>query len=119
MSNQAGSKIFARDATGLTRQIGAWDAFLGNILAMGVSYFFVFAYFASLLFPGANLPVTVFVTLIPGIVVALLYYLFTVAMPRTGGDYVWTSRILHPSLGFMTNVVLTFTWLSSIATAVA
>jgi amino acid transporter len=121
MSNQPGRQqgIFAREATGLTRQIGAWDAFLGNILAMGVSYFFVFAYFASLLFPGADLPITVFVTLIPGVVVALLYYLFTVAMPRTGGDYVWTSRILHPSLGFMTNLVLTFTWLSSLAVAIA
>jgi amino acid transporter len=111
--------VFVRDATGLTRQIGAWEAFLGNILAMGVAYFFVFEFFATLLFPGVDLPITVFVTLIPGVVVALLYYLFTVAMPRTGGDYVWTSRVLHPSLGFMTNLLLTFTWLSSIATAVA
>lgn len=111
--------VFVRDATGLTRQIGTWESFLGNILAMGISYFFVFEFFATLLFPGVNLPVTVLVTLIPGVVVALLYYLFTVAMPRTGGDYVWTSRILHPSLGFMTNLLLTFTWLSSIATAVA
>ncbi len=86
---------------------------------MGIAYFFVFEFFATLLFPGVNLPITVLVTLIPGVVVALLYYLFTVAMPRTGGDYVWTSRILHPSLGFMTNLLLTFTWLSSIATAVA
>lgn len=111
--------VFVREATGLTRQIGAFDAFLGNILAMGVSYFFVFAWFASLFFPGADLPITVLVTLIPGVVVALLYYLFTVAMPRTGGDYVWTSRILSPSLGFMTNLVLTFTWLTSLAVAVA
>jgi amino acid transporter len=86
---------------------------------MGIAYLFVFEFFATLLFPGVNLPITVLVTLIPGVVVALLYYLFTVAMPRTGGDYVWTSRILHPSLGFMTNLLLTFTWLSSIATAVA
>lgn len=110
--------VFVREATGLTRQITAFDAFVGNILAMGIAYFFVFEFFATLLFPGVNLPVTVFITLIPGVVVALLYYLFTVAMPRTGGDYVWTSRILHPSLGFMTNLLLTFTWLSSIATAV-
>ena len=86
---------------------------------MGVSYFFVFEFFATLLFPGVDLPITILVTLIPGVVVALLYYLFTVAMPRTGGDYVWTSRALHPSIGFMTNLLLTFTWLSSIATAVA
>jgi amino acid transporter len=110
--------VFVRNATGLTRQIGSSEAFLGNILAMGVCYFFVFAFFASLLLPGVNLPVTVLVTLVPGSIVALLYYLFTVAMPRTGGDYIWTSRILHPSLGFVTNFLLTFTWLTSIATAV-
>ena len=115
----ADKQVFVRNATGLTRQIGTWEAFLGNILAMGIAYFFVFAFFASLIFPGVDLPVTVFVTLIPGCIVALLYYMFTVAMPRTGGDYVWTSRILHPSLGFMTNLLLTFVWLSSIATAVA
>jgi basic amino acid/polyamine antiporter, APA family len=86
---------------------------------MGVSYFFVFAYFASYFFPQADLPITVAVTLIPGIVVALLYYLFTVAMPRTGGDYVWTSRVLSAPLGFMTNLVLTFTWLTSLSIAVA
>lgn len=110
--------VFVRNATGLTRQIGSSEAFLGNILAMGVCYFFVFAFFASFLLPGTNLPVTVLVTLVPGSIVAFLYYLFTVAMPRTGGDYIWTSRILHPSLGFVTNFLLTFTWLTSIATAV-
>lgn len=110
---------FAREATGLTRQISGFDAFLGNILAMGIAYFFVFEFFATLLFPGVDLPVTIVVTLIPGVVVALLYYLFTVAMPRTGGDYVWTSRALGAPLGFMTNMVLTFTWLASMATAVA
>ncbi|HKW05342.1 MAG TPA: amino acid permease [Nitrososphaerales archaeon] len=111
--------LFVRNATGLTRQIGSLDAFVGNILAMGLAYFFVFEFFATSLFPGVDLPVTILVTLIPGVVVALLYYLFTVAMPRTGGDYVWTSRILHPSVGFMTNLLLTFTWMSSLAVAVA
>ena len=110
---------FVREATGLVRTLSSSEAFLGNILAMGIAYFFVFEYFATLLFPGVNLPVTIAVTLIPGIVVALLYYLFTVAMPRTGGDYVWTSRILGAPLGFMTNFVLTFTWMASMATAVA
>jgi hypothetical protein len=77
---------FVREATGLVKAISGMDAFLGNILAMGIAYFFVFEYFATLLFPGVNLPITILVTLIPGVVVALLYYLFTVAMPRTGGD---------------------------------
>lgn len=117
----AGSEkgTFVREATGLVRNISSSEAFLGNILAMGIAYFFVFEFFATLLFPGVNLPVTIAITLIPGLVVALLYYLFTVAMPRTGGDYVWTSRVLGAPIGFMTNFVLTFTWMASMATAVA
>ncbi len=82
---------------------------------MGISYLFVFAYFASLLYPGVNLPATVAFTLIPGVVVSLIYYIFTVAMPRTGGDYVWVSRTLHPSLGYLTNFLITFALLSSVA----
>lgn len=88
-------KLFVRDATGLTSSLSGRDAMVGNILAMGVSYFMVFAFFASLLYPGVNLPYTVLVTLVPCVVVATIYYLFTVSMPRTGGDYVWVSRVVR------------------------
>jgi APA family basic amino acid/polyamine antiporter len=108
-------KVFAREATGLTREIGARDALTGNILAMGVAYLFVFAFYSSLLYPGVDLPITVLFTLIPGVVVTLIYYLFTVVMPRTGGDYVWVSRVVHPSIGFLTNFLITFALMSSVA----
>jgi amino acid transporter len=40
---------------------------------------------------------------LPCIPIAMFYWLMTVAFPRTGGDYIWTSRILHPSLAFANN----------------
>jgi amino acid transporter len=64
--------------------------------------------FAIGLYPNANLTASIGLALIPAIIVALTYYIMSVAMPRTGGDYVWVGRIIHPALGFMVNFGLTF-----------
>jgi amino acid transporter len=108
-----------REATGLTRALSGWDALIGNIMSMGIAFVFVYAYFASLLYPGVNLPLTVGVALLPGIVFSIVYYLFTVAMPRTGGDYVWVSRIVHPAVGYLGNFFITFTLFTIVGTVAA
>ncbi len=106
-------KVFVRDSTGLTREIGGFSAMIGNIMIMGIGYVFVFAFFATLLYPGVNLPLTVAFTLIPGVLYSVIYYLFTVSMPRSGGDFVWVSRIIHPSIGFVGNLLITFALLTT------
>jgi amino acid transporter len=49
----------------------------------------------------------------PGILALLgIYYVFTTSMPRSGGDYVFMSRILHPAIGLAANFIgyATFLW---------
>ncbi|HUK27908.1 MAG TPA: APC family permease [Candidatus Acidoferrales bacterium] len=94
-------KVFVRDATGLVRQLSAWDVLMFNLLNMGLGWPLLYSYFGAGSYPGVNLALAVIVGLVPNFFIALLYYYMTVAMPRSGGDYVWVSRLIHPSIGFM------------------
>ncbi|MFI5419629.1 MAG: APC family permease, partial [Nitrososphaerales archaeon] len=97
-----------RNATGLVRQIGAFDSFVFNFLSMALFGVMFTMVFAMGLYPNANISYSILLALIPAVIVALTYIVLSVAMPRTGGDYVWVGRIIHPALGFVVNFGLTF-----------
>jgi len=107
---------FARDATGLVRQLTAFDAFnivfAAVLIPVGISQALGFG---AASFPGANIGLAFILggSLLLGF--GGVYVLLTLAMPRSGGDYVWVSRILHPFLGFIVNVTLTFVFVNWIA----
>ena len=109
---------FVRESTGLTREISGKSALVGNLLSMGVAGSFFYAFFSELLFPGADLPFTVLFSIVPALVVAYVYWVLTVSMPRTGGDYVWVSRIIEPTTGFTTNWIITNGCMQAFATAI-
>jgi APA family basic amino acid/polyamine antiporter len=114
-------KVFTRDATGLTKQLSGWDA-LGVILS-GIGLLFVFNAIGLTEgpFPGANPIVTPFFGFLLVLPLVGLYVLFSIALPRTGGDYVWVSRTFHPIVGFFTNFTITIisiSFVGSIGTAV-
>ncbi|MGP8068818.1 MAG: APC family permease [Candidatus Bathyarchaeia archaeon] len=109
---------FVREATGLTREISGTNALVGNLLSMGVAGSFFYAFFSELLFPGADLPFTVLFSIVPALIVAYVYWVLTVSMPRTGGDYVWISRIIEPTTGFTTNWLITNGCMQAFATAI-
>jgi APA family basic amino acid/polyamine antiporter len=94
-------KYFVREATGLVREFSFFDLaavnFSGMGLFAGLTVFLGFTY----LFPNANLPLAMLITLLAFIPLGVTYAMNLVAMPRSGGDYVFISRVLHPSLGLM------------------
>lgn len=106
---------FARKASGLTRTVSALDALMYNINAMGILFVLPYATWGAGLYLGVDLPSTMLIALPMSIPIAVLYAYFSAAMPRTGGDYVWVSRCIHPAIGFMSNFLLTTVLLAWIA----
>lgn len=74
------------------RQLGTFDSFVLGIFILGV--------FAIGLYPSANLLLSIAFAMIPAIIIALTYVFLSVAMPRSGSDYVWVSRILNQGAWF-------------------
>jgi amino acid transporter len=74
-----------------------------------------FMMIATLVFAGANIPLAGLLAIIMGILLIIPYGLMTSAMPRSSGDYVWVSRIIHPLVGVVAAFlfwVFFFGWLS-------
>lgn len=109
-----GARIFLREATGLVKEISPHSALVYNMVAMGLPFMFIYTTWSLILFPGAYLPLTALYAIPLGMLPALVYYLMSAAMPRSGGDYVWISRLIHPGVGLMTSFALTFVLLVAI-----
>lgn len=108
--------LFVRNATGLVRELSGFDAFnlvfSAILIPVGISQALGFDPAA---FPGANLVISFLIAAVVMAAFGVVYLYLTMSMPRSGGDYVWVSRILHPGLGFIANATLTFvflTWIS-------
>lgn len=95
--------IFTRDATGLVRNISTHQAFIYNFMAIGL-YGFTWATLFSVgytqPFLGANIGLAIVLMAISAIPFYVCTSMLASALPRSGGDYVWQSRVLHPSVGF-------------------
>lgn len=106
----AEKKLFLRKATGLVREIGMFSAMLiviCNVVGLGwQKRVFQTTGWAPIKETELvlGLPPLVMAFLVLGVfVVATTVFVFaimTVAMPRSGGGYVFISRIVHPAVGF-------------------
>lgn len=94
---------FVRRSMGLVKQISSADAVIGNILLVNFVAAVATLVVVPFTFPGANLPLAVLLAMLPALALGTVYVLFAVAMPRSGGEYVYVSRILSPGIGFAAN----------------
>jgi amino acid transporter len=95
--------LFLRNATGLVREVSALDAFIMNTFGMNVAIGGVFLFLqAPADFPQGNMLVAVIIgTITMAFTLLWVYSTFAAAMPRSGGDYVFVSRTLHPFIGWL------------------
>jgi len=98
-------QLFVRRSTGLVREASALDATIfnavfsapvGATLAWGV-------FFALTAFPGSDLVAATIWCLVLNVPILIMMSLLASSMPRTGGDYVWVSRILSPPAAVVSN----------------
>ena len=112
-----------REATGLVREAGARDilALAAMNMSWGLSafwYFFWGPYYA----PGGDLNMGITVVLIPMLFGSVVWAMMATIMPRSGGDYIFNSRILHPVLGFLSSlgwVAVNFIWCATLSAYVS
>lgn len=110
LAKSAGVTVFRRSSSGLTRQFGALDVLIYNVawsmlLIPGAAYLYLQGYFA---FPNGDIVMAVLVTALWATPMFISYSMLASSMPRSGGDYVWQSRILHGSIGFVTMMIMAF-----------
>jgi APA family basic amino acid/polyamine antiporter len=99
----ASPAVFVRRSSGLVREVSAGNAWVGNMLIANLMIGAVTLLLVPYSFPGANIGGAILLSAIPAVFLATVYVLFGIAMPRSGGDYVYISRTLHPALGFAAN----------------
>lgn len=94
--------VFRRTASGLTREISAVHHWIYNVFTLlvltGAAFFYVWA---PGQFPATNPIVGLLVAAIIIVPIYVAYSMLGSSMPRSGGDYIFQSRILHPSIAFM------------------
>lgn len=95
----APSGLFVRKSSGLVRELGVRDAFafnIGGVNPTGIG-FFLFIILAG--FPGADITWPIVIAFLGTILLCLMYSQLVATMPRSGADFVYTSRLLNPALG--------------------
>lgn len=122
-SGKAVSGLFLRKATGLVRDVSVWDAIVLNSSGMNVGVGVALLFLWGAQMPGANILVaTIVCTLVVALTTAYNYATAAGAFPRSGADYVFTSRVLGPVWGFMLSgqqVIWNFFWMAFNAWAMA
>lgn len=94
------SNLFVRKATGLVRSWSVFDAFVYAFFSINLVTLGLYSFSQMYFFEGG---------MVNALVVSAIFIFFEVivyagliaVMPRSGGDYVWQSRILGGAVGFI------------------
>ncbi len=98
-SAMAKPEIFTRKASGLVRVMSPYSAFVYNILTMGLIFPWTYLWAPGAL-PGGRLVWGILLAMVIEIPIAFVYVWLSTALPRSGGDYVFQSRVFGGGTAF-------------------
>ena len=91
--------VFTRASSGLVRQVRTTDVFFFGFTTIALSYI-VFTILSWSAYPGASMELATIIAIVGALGIGGTYALFASMYPRSGGEYVFLSRTLHPLVGF-------------------
>jgi amino acid transporter len=103
-------QVFTRRASGLVRVMSPYSAFIYNILTMGVIFPWTYVW-APTAFQGSNLVLGILFAFLFELPIALAYVWLATALPRSGGDYVFQSRVFGGGFGFTVVFAFFVVWI--------
>jgi len=92
-------EVFTRKASGLVRVMSPYSAFIYNILTMGLIFPWTYLWAPGAL-PGGRLVWGILLAMVIEIPIAFVYVWLSTALPRSGGDYVFQSRVFGGGIAF-------------------
>lgn len=92
-------EVFTRKASGLVRVMSPYSAFVYNILTMGLIFPWTYLWAPGAL-SGGNLFWGIILATLIEIPIAFTYVWLSTALPRSGGDYVFQSRVFGGGWAF-------------------
>lgn len=110
--------IFSRTATGLRKEAGTFDIFVYNTNNQNIGLGVAFLFLAVGAYAGGVLPLSAILAVILVVPLYFVYSKLSADMPRSGGDYVWTSRIFGVRYGPIVGFTLSWTWIILAVTAI-
>jgi APA family basic amino acid/polyamine antiporter len=104
---------FARKASGLVRGLSFVDAFGVGFMNQGLTpSMWVMISLGLSVYTGGNLIIaTLLSVLLCGIGFSLVWGILGGSMPRSGGEYIYNSRIIHPLIGIAESFGNAFVWI--------
>ena len=109
----AEEKVFARRASGLVRGLSLVDAFGVGFMNQGLTpSMWVMISLGLSVYTGGNLIIaTILSAVLCGVGFSLVWGILGGSMPRSGGEYIYNSRILHPLIGIAESFGNAFVWI--------
>ena len=99
-SSVPGSRgVFTRASSGLVRQVKTTDVLYFGFTTIALSYI-VFTIASWSAYPGTSMELATLIAIVGAVGIGASYALFSAMYPRSGGEYVFLSRTLHPLVGF-------------------
>jgi APA family basic amino acid/polyamine antiporter len=109
----AEEKVFARRASGLVRGLSLVDAFGVGFMNQGLTpSMWVMISLGLSVYTGGNLIIaTILSAVLCGIGFPLVWGILGGSMPRSGGEYIYNSRIISPLIGIAESFGNAFVWI--------